>query len=418
MKNQGTFDYHKGKLALDQGKTVDAIHYFTKTLLREPDHSLAALALGSIYEKEEKLVEAYGVYKKYLSRDPSHSEILAKMVKILFMLEKFTEAIPYLQTLTHMDPEDLNLKVKLGVLYADAGRHSEAKNLFLEILQEVPTSDKVNFYLASVYSETQEYKQALAYYEQVEKESPYYQDALIQRAQLLSVLSFGLNDENEMEYANKLVKMVEEKSIELPQVAFSLKVVLVGYFERKREWSKGIDLLNSLKTDAHFTDNHSYYLATLYEKNKESLQAKLVAEDIVKKNPKHAHAWNFLGYYILETGGQLEEAYIYIKKALKISPKDPFIRDSLGQYYAKKGQFSLALKEFLFARELVRDDTTISKHLAELYFTMKNYTLAKQYFLEALKNDRQGEEKDAIQRQLDVIENQDRLPASTSSRLE
>ena len=51
---------------------------------------------------------------------------------------------------------------------------------------------------------------------------------------------------------------------------------------------------------------------------------------LMKLKPDHAHAYNALGYTLADRTTRFSEAHELIKKALEISPEDPFIIDSLG----------------------------------------------------------------------------------------
>jgi len=61
----------------------------------------------------------------------------------LFFKERYAEVIPYAEKLIDLEPENLNLKVKLGVLYTDAKKYYEAISVFKDLLSLAPGSDKI-----------------------------------------------------------------------------------------------------------------------------------------------------------------------------------------------------------------------------------------------------------------------------------
>jgi tetratricopeptide (TPR) repeat protein len=132
---------------------------------------------------------------------------------------------------------------------------------------------------------------------------------------------------------------------------------------------------------------------------------------ILDKEPQNAHAWNFLGYSLLERGGELDKAYEYIKKAMDISPDDGYIRDSLGWYYFKKGEINRALIELELAFKKVPDDVEVIRHLAIVHKRLKNYKMAKTFFESALKLVRFENERKEILSQIQDIDGE-RIPAS------
>ena len=132
---------------------------------------------------------------------------------------------------------------------------------------------------------------------------------------------------------------------------------------------------------------------------------------ILDKEPKNAHAWNFLGYSLLSRGEEIDKAYSYIKKAYELSPNDGYIRDSLGWYYFKKGQISKALAELEIAFKKVPDDVEIMKHLAIVHRELKNFQRAKSFYQSALKHVRYQSDRQEILSKLAELESE-RMPAS------
>ena len=51
---------------------------------------------------------------------------------------------------------------------------------------------------------------------------------------------------------------------------------------------------------------------------------------LIQIKPDYAQAYNALGYTLADRTDRLKEAKEYVEKALKLSPDDPFILDSMG----------------------------------------------------------------------------------------
>ena len=196
-----------------------------------------------------------------------------------------------------------------------------------------------------------------------------------------------------------------------PDLKFDLYIILSNYHEAKDNFKDAIALVNQLKGQKGYEENHDYYLASLYEKNSEQVKARGIVGEILKKNPNNANALNFLGYSYLEAGENLKEAFDYISRAVALKPEDGYIRDSLGWYYYKTGDLKKALVEMKKAWELTKSDVVITKHLAIIHQDMKNYEEAKKFFVEALKNCRIESERADVLRSMENLEKV-RLPAS------
>ena len=157
--------------------------------------------------------------------------------------------------------------------------------------------------------------------------------------------------------------------------------------------------------------SQKYFMANLLDKVKRYKDAISLMMGVIEENPGNAHALNFAGYLILETESDFDKAYSLIKQAVEIEPEDAYIRDSLGWYFFKIGDFSKALVELKKAWNNQKSDVIITKHLALVYQKLNNDLEAQKYFVEALKNCKEESQKREI---LEVMEERivERLPAS------
>jgi tetratricopeptide (TPR) repeat protein len=209
------------------------------------------------------------------------------------------------------------------------------------------------------------------------------------------------------------VQVSSDKLKEIPDLAVEISVLQAGFYEAVERDEEAVKVLVSVQKDKSFNLQHQYYLAGLLEKVKDYEASTAIIMSILDKDPKNAHAWNFIGYSMLERGLSPEEALPYIQKAIAISPDDGYIRDSLGWYYFKTGRNKEALKELTKAFEKVPDDVVIAKHLALIYKDMKNFTKARTYLQQALKNARLNSDKRELSSVLEVLE-AERLPAAVA----
>jgi len=90
---------------------------------------------------------------------------------------------------------------------------------------------------------------------------------------------------------------------------------------------------------------------------------------LIQIKPDHAHAYNALGYSLVERGLRLEEAQQLIDKALTLAPDDPFILDSKGWLLYRRGDNSAALDVLKKALAL-RPDPEIAAHCGEVLWAL------------------------------------------------
>lgn len=405
---KAVFSYYRAKIFLQEGKSKTAITHLNKSLKLDPSYHQSAMALGLLKEEKEDFEGAVKVYKKFLEENPKSYPVLSRVVQVLFAQEEYEEVLPYAETLSSLDQDDLNLRVRLGILYTDAKMFDQAIGVFKEILAAVPKSDKILYYLGSLYQQTKQAEMAIEAFSKIEVESPLYVDSSMQIAQILQTLVQLDNQKWEGKFTDFL--SVRGEKVEALRVEF--QIMLATYFEGLSNYKRAIASLETVTEQKTFTEGHSYYLASLYEKDQRFEDARGIIEKLLVKNPKNAHALNFLGYSLLENSEEIDRAFKLISEAVKLAPNDGYIRDSLGWYYYKVGQLEKALEEIKKASELVDSDVVITKHLAMIYRDLKKYQKAKKYFVEALKNCKQESERNEVMKELDGLQEL-RLPASS-----
>ena len=121
--------------------------------------------------------------------------------------------------------------------------------------------------------------------------------------------------------------------------------------------------------------------------------------DIVETNlrrlivlkPDHAQAYNALGYTLADRTDRLTEARDYIEKALKLSPEDPFILDSMGWVEYRLGHVAQGL-QYLERAFQQRPDPEIAAHLGEVMWTKGDQPGAEKVWRDALRDNPENDE--------------------------
>lgn len=419
-KKLGTFDFFLGKIYLDEGSLKQAITFFKKAYQKQSSLSQSLSAWGIILEEKGQFKKVTQLYKKHLALFPQDKIILNRLVQVLFLQERYSEVIPYAEKLSDLDPEDLNLKIKLGILYTDAEQYSDALLTFKELLRYAPKSDKILYYIGSINQELHQYQESIEFFSKITPESVLYSDSSLQIANMLlllvqSQIQSGSDDQESIKNSTiKLETFVSRKMNELSDMRIDFGLVLLNFYEGLGQFKKALSVLDSLKEDEKYSNEHRFYYANLLEKLYRFQESTNVIMGILKNEPQNAHAWNFLGYSLLERGEKLDRAYEYISKALQINPHDGYIRDSLGWYYFKRGLFKKASIELQKAHKKIPDDIEVMKHLAVVYRKMKKYKKAHTILNNALSLTQNQMDRNFIYDELKKIENE-RKPASRPS---
>jgi Flp pilus assembly protein TadD len=115
---------------------------------------------------------------------------------------------------------------------------------------------------------------------------------------------------------------------------------------------------------------------------------------VIKINPEHADALNYLGYSYAEKGIHLDEAYSLVKKALALKPDNGYIMDSLGWVYFKSGKYEEALKVLLKAAETVKNDPVVLEHLGDVYDKLGQKEKARVSWGKSIEFQQKSEDED------------------------
>ena len=128
---------------------------------------------------------------------------------------------------------------------------------------------------------------------------------------------------------------------------------------------------------------------------------------------------NYLGYSWVDRGIHLEEAFKLIQHAVKLSPGQGHIVDSLGWAYYRLGQYDLAVKHLERAVTLAAGDPTINDHLGDAYWRSGRHLEAGFQWRHALELEPDIDGKAKIQAKLnhglDAVDNQPVTVVSTET---
>jgi Flp pilus assembly protein TadD len=156
---------------------------------------------------------------------------------------------------------------------------------------------------------------------------------------------------------------------------------------------------------ADFPDNVEVYYeyALFLHKLNDTAGAMHQMEEVLKREPNHARALNYVGYTWAEEGRNLEEAKAYIEQAVALLPKDGFVRDSMGWVYYRLGDFPAAIRELELAVALSPDDPTIYEHLGDAYLKNNDHAMARQAYVKSLELHEEEEKKAAVRSKLEAL---------------
>lgn len=405
------FPYYRGKIEIERKREALAVDHFLRSIKIDASYHQAVMGLGLIYETQGHQSKALEVYRRYLDHYGDNYSILSRIVYIYANGNDREKLVSAMEQLSTLDPTDINLKVRLGVAYTDLQRIDDAVAVFKEILEEVPASDKILYYLGALLVQKNSYEEAIAYFDRITSDSVLFQESRVQVARVLSAMAAAEFKEGSERGQQRFFTFVDNNSKQHPAFAASLAVIAASYYDDTGRVSEAIHVLTPYIDSELLASEDKYFLALLFEKNGQRDQCISLLRQVVAKDPDNADVLNFLGYTLLEKGGDLTEAYTHISRAVALKPEDGYIRDSLGWYYYLIGNYQQATIELQQAWQLVQNDSTVAKHLAMAHEKMGNMKKADFFLKQAIVFCKEESEKQYLIQTLEQLQ-QSRLPAS------
>lgn len=246
----------------------------------------------------------------------------------------------------------------MGLIQMERKSYEEAAATFREVLDQDPNDQNSRLNLGLSLEELGRYEEALANFSKISREDPLYQEGLIHRGYVATLL--GKLDEAIAAYQESLISNSDRASIH-----FFLGLT----YMRKKDYGQAIVSLERAKSLDPSKEDYCFQLGAAYERNEELEKAEREFKEVLRINPNHAEAYNYLGYMYADRGIKLDEAISHIQKALVLEPSNGAFVDSLGWAYFKKGMLDEAIRELNRSIGLLtKDDATIHEHLGDAYF--------------------------------------------------
>jgi tetratricopeptide (TPR) repeat protein len=146
----------------------------------------------------------------------------------------------------------------------------------------------------------------------------------------------------------------------------------------------------------------------LLDRAKDPGRAEAAFREVLRRDPLHAPALNYLGYMLAERGERLDEAVTLIQRALKVDPGNGSYLDSLGWAYYKQRRFDLAQPPLEKAADQLPANSVVQDHLGDTLEALGRPADAAAAWERALGGDRESIDVEAIKRKIARVRGQSR----------
>ncbi len=360
-----------GEILLSNGKPKQALVYSQKALHKNPN----GINSIQLYTKNLVALKQIPKAKSFLDKMAKRTDrldIKSYYLQFLANQQFHVEGKKVLQNII----ENFKLKpsenLQLAKFAMQAEWYPESKELLKKLKKNSDSKDIAHYFLARIAEIEQNPDEAIEWFQQV-LTGPFHVLSQIRASVLLS---------DKKQYDDALTVLSRAQS----QNADDKKRLIITEIEILNKAGKTEQALDKLNTAVKLVP---YDIEIRYSRSllaSESNQLELAESDlrhILTQHPNHVDALNALGYLLTNHTKRYDEAYEHLSRALKLSPNNPTILDSMGWLEYKMGKMDRALTSLQQASKIV-PDPEIAAHLGEVLWKMNNYKAAKAIWNQAL----------------------------------
>lgn len=382
--------YALATAAFHAGDGMSALMEIRKAAALRPDWETAVLFEAELVAKGSPQ-DAVSLLEAFLARQPQAREVRLALARTLISLQRHAEARQQFAALLAADPENTDLIYPAAVLALQQNDVGAAEPLLLRLYERGSVGERsaAAYYLGQIAEERGDASSALAYYAKV---APSEQFVAAQ------VRSAGLLQKSSGIYRARAQLAEAAKVYPDGRIRFLVAEAQLLFDAGDRDAAASLFTeIAAAKSDDE--PDLLYDIALLAEKFDRMDVVESRLRRVIALRPDNAHAYNALGYSLVERNQRLDEARELLAKALAIAPTDPFIMDSMGWLLYRSGDLAGA-RTLLQKAYAQRADPEIAAHLGEVLWMLERRAEAQALWSEAAERFPGSAVLDAVRRRL------------------
>jgi tetratricopeptide (TPR) repeat protein len=366
--------------AFSAAKYDEAAAEIMQALDMRPDWEIGALFNAQLLQQRVSTDKAIEYLQGFLRSYPKSREVRASYARLLLNNKELKEARAQYQLLLEDQPTNADIVVTIGLLSLQLNEFESAETWLkrgLELKYRDP--DSLRFYLGQVCEERKRFDEAMKYYTSVQGGDQF--------VPAQARYAFLLGRQNKLAEAREYLQNVQTANDEQRALLIQAEAQLL---REAKDYQQSYDLLNKALQRQPENVDLLYDSAMAAEKLDRIDVVEANLRKLIALKPDHAQAYNALGYTLADRTDRLKEAKGYIDKALKLSPDDPFILDSMGWVLYRLGDSKQALA-YLQRAYTQRPDPEIAAHVGEVLWVRGQQQEAEKVWRDASKENPDNE---------------------------
>jgi tetratricopeptide (TPR) repeat protein len=344
-----------------------------QALKLDPHSREAAMLLAGILVKKGDTAEADTLVDDTLKNDKDSIDARLGYARLLLQANRREAARAQLHKVLSIDPDNGDARLALALLALDEHKFDESESELRSLLKQPDKRMDAEYFLGRLDELRNEPEKALQQYRKVTSGSQAL-DAQVRSALMLGKL-------NRIDEARDVFEQLRQQ---YPPLAGRF---YAGEGEMLLDAGKVQEALDVYTTALKMNpdDGDLLYARSLaYERLGKTDLAEADLRKLLQDSPDDARALNALGYMLTVHSTRYDEAQKLIAQALKLTPDDPAVIDSMGWVQFKKGDPKAALPLLQRALSLM-PDPEIAAHLGQVLWALGDKDQARAVVSGALK---------------------------------
>jgi tetratricopeptide (TPR) repeat protein len=370
--------------ALAAGKSDLALTEIHRAVTLRPDWDVAAVFEAELYMNIGS-PKGLALLKKFLDAHPDNNDLRLYYARALLGQKQFAVAREEFQHLLNDRPDSPDLAFAIALISMQMGDYARAEQELQQALSKGGKEEStVHYYLAQLNEARQNDAAALEQYRQV-KDGEYSYAARLREVALLDKVG-KLNEAREA--LQRALAKTDQQRVQLIMIDAQLLREDKKYETSYQVLAQGLE---------KFPENPDllYQAAMAADKlNKAELFEQLIRK-LMKIAPDNAHAYNALGYSLLDRNVRIPEAMKLVEKAYQLAPDDAAIIDSMGWGNYLLGNLDKSV-EFLNRAFAANPDPEIAAHLGEVLWKRGDKNAARKVWADSAKANPDNEALKAV----------------------
>ncbi len=340
---------------------------------QKPDWDMPVM-LESLLLRKTAPKQSLDLLSRYLSGHPQAKEIRLQYARGLLEQLQYQEAREEFQILLKERPDNVELAFAVALISLQLkdlpGAEAQLKQT---LVQGGQGQDAVEYYLGQLSEAGENEAGAMLHYREVKG------GEFLFTSQLRVV--YLLNKQGKRDEALKSLRQMQAGN---NQQRVQLVTIEAQLLREGQQFKQSYEVL---QRGLEKLPNHPellYETAMMADKlGKYEVSEKLLRK-LIKIKPDHAHAYNALGYSMLERNVRTAEAVALVEKALQLAPDDLAIMDSVGWGYYRAGRLDESVQMLRRAFD-GNPDAEIAAHLGEVLWARGDKDEARKIWQDSLQ---------------------------------